>query len=491
MPVALPVVFLLLQACLFAAGPAIGRPAAYIAMVAAPALTAVACAWRGHREGQAGRSAWYAIAVSLAVWSLGALGNLWQEWILGHEYEMYRGSMLAFNLAAVPLAWMLAGEWRGGGRPATRLIDAVQASALGYAFFLVTWALLTARGAPDDDGVQTMVWLLDAQNLLLAAGALVRWAAADESGERDVYRALALFQTCYFVLLVANNHLVAGDPAFGPQQSSFIVVAFALMAGLALGAPGAQRARRPARWLVRVVRSGSPMVLGGALLIVSLFMIRIDYDIGVAGVLIAVLSHSARAAWSQVRHMERGDQLQKERSELQTIAWTDDLTGVSNRRFLEQALTRAQRREVPFGQMLSVLMIDIDHFKLLNDRLGHPAGDECLRRVARALGQALVRPGDVLARYGGEEFIVLLHDVETAGAMVVAERLRVAVEALAIENPGGPSGRLTISVGVASGPQGTGAGSAGLVVAADSALYEAKRAGRNSVRCVGVTDLSG
>jgi diguanylate cyclase (GGDEF)-like protein len=211
-------------------------------------------------------------------------------------------------------------------------------------------------------------------------------------------------------------------------------------------------------------------------------LIRVDYAFGAAGVLIAVLGYGLRSTVMQVRHIERGDRLKRDRTALRAIAWTDALTGVANRRFLDQALASAWRRGVEAGAPISVLMIDIDHFKLLNDRYGHSAGDACLRAVAQALRRALVRPGDVLARYGGEEFVALLHEADAAGAAVVAERLRAAVQALGIVNADSPSGAVSVSVGTASRVPAATAAPAVLVDAADKALYEAKVAGRNQVR---------
>jgi diguanylate cyclase (GGDEF)-like protein len=126
-------------------------------------------------------------------------------------------------------------------------------------------------------------------------------------------------------------------------------------------------------------------------------------------------------------------------------------------------------------------MVDIDHFKGLNDRYGHLAGDTCLRSVAHSMQRALGRPDDVLARYGGEEFIVLLHDADANGALVVAERVRAAVQALAIEHQGSPFGVVTVSIGMASAAIDEGRAPASLVDAADKALYAAKCSGRNRV----------
>lgn len=475
----LPLALLLLQGGLLVLWPAVAGPAAYVIMVVAPLLAALACGWRAHAEAAPARVGWAALAVSLAVWSVGAFGNLWQELVVGRAYEMYPVSTLAFNLSAVPLAFLLAGEWRERARPAARVLDGVLALALGYAYFRLTWAMLNERDTPDAASIATMVWLEDAQNLFILAAAVLRWLAAETPTERAVFRSLSAYALVYMALIFGNNHFLAGDPAYGAEHSSVITVAFALLATLALhrSAPAAPRLHGAA--LARAVSGGRPMLLAGVLLIVSLFLIRVDYAHGSAGVLIAVAGYALRNAVVQVRHIERGDRLKRERSALQAIAWTDALTGIPNRHYLDQALAGPWARERRAHHPLSVLMIDIDHFKALNDRYGHPAGDACLREVARRLQEALGRPDDVLARYGGEEFIALLHDADAAGAQAVAERLRAAVEALAVEHAGSPFGVVTVSIGAASAAQH--GETARLIAAADKALYEAKCAGRNRV----------
>jgi diguanylate cyclase (GGDEF)-like protein len=478
----LPLGFLLLQAIAFSMLPSLAGATAYVVMVVAPLLAAAAAVWRGRAEAAPARSGWFVVATALVSWAAGAFFNLRNELILGRANEMYRDSMLAFNLATVPVTFLLASEWSPAGRRLVRGLDAVLALALGYAYFLFTWSMLAADGPADASGVSSMIWLYDAQNLYIACGALVRWFAADDSSERDLFRALAAYAVVYTVVGFFNNHFAAGDPAFGPEVGSIVTGAFALFSIFALRPPGLAFSGHPSASLVRAVRSASPLMLAGALLLVSLFLIRVNYVFGAAGILIAVLGHGLRSTVAQVRHIERGDKLQRDRSELQTMAWTDALTGVANRRFLDHALGGAERRESLASHPLSVLMIDVDHFKLLNDRYGHLAGDACLRAVAQALRQALVRPGDVLARYGGEELIALLQEADSAGAMVVAERLRVAVEALRIEHVGSPARVVTVSIGAASTAMRGDATATNLIAAADKALYEAKCAGRNQVR---------
>ena len=478
----LPIGLLVAQAACFALlGPA-GIPAAYLFMVAAPLLAAAAALHRGVAERGDARIGWLAVSLAMLIWSAGAFGNYWEDVVVGKVYEMHRSSILAFNLAVVPITFLLASGWGSRGRRLARVVDAALALTLGYAYFLLTWSLLTARGAPDEAGVRAMLWLLDAQNLVLAVGALVRWRAAGDAKERELFGTLACYTVGYLAIAFVNNHYMATDPDFGARESSVVSLVFALVAGLALRPPSPAVPARRASRVARLVYGASPLFLAGMLLIVALFLIRVDYPLGTTGILVAVLGYGLRNTATQVRHIVREDRLQRDRSALRAIAWTDALTGVANRRFFDQALATAARRSLGGSQPLSVLMIDVDHFKLLNDRYGHPAGDACLRAVASALRQALVRPGDVLARYGGEEFVALLHEADADGARVVAERLRAAVQALAIENRDSTLGMVSVSVGTASGTLLADTDAGSLVEAADKALYEAKCAGRNQVR---------
>jgi len=156
------------------------------------------------------------------------------------------------------------------------------------------------------------------------------------------------------------------------------------------------------------------------------------------------------------------------------VAAIDGLTGLHNRRWLDETFSRQVERAVRSGRPLTLLLIDIDHFKRLNDELGHAAGDEALRQVSTVLAAA-VRPRDSLARYGGEEFAVLVPDVEGAQAVQVAERLRDAVASRRLAGADGTT--LTISVGV--GVKQTADTLASLLARADAALYRAKAGGRN------------
>lgn len=187
----------------------------------------------------------------------------------------------------------------------------------------------------------------------------------------------------------------------------------------------------------------------------------------------------------QMRMLMEAERRQAELAQaLDRLSSTDELTGIANRRGFEQGLMREWDRCARAGTPLALIIVDVDLFKLFNDTYGHPEGDICLRGVAQALAGAVNRPGDLVARFGGEEFAVLLPETDQAGALEIAERLRQAVDALAIGHVGSPFRRLTISAGLAVHTPGGGTpvGNAGaLVEDADAALYRAKHDGRNRV----------
>jgi len=181
--------------------------------------------------------------------------------------------------------------------------------------------------------------------------------------------------------------------------------------------------------------------------------------------------------------MEMEHRLEEANRLLRGQAMQDPLTGLSNRRHIDEALgiefRRAQRLQLPLG----IIMLDIDCFKAFNDTYGHPAGDICIRAVAGAIKAVLRRPTDLAGRYGGEEFAILLPNTDDAGVAVTGERIRQNVQELGLLHLGSPFGIVTVSVGGAAimPPVGT-IGPAAFVEAADAALYAVKQSGRNGIR---------
>ena len=183
-----------------------------------------------------------------------------------------------------------------------------------------------------------------------------------------------------------------------------------------------------------------------------------------------------------LRNISRRKELEEQ---LADLAHKDGLTGLANRRAFDEALDREWRRTLRDGAQMSLLLLDIDHFKNFNDQHGHQVGDDCLRAVSATVAGKVRRSSDTVARYGGEEIAVILPGVDMTGAAEVAEAMRVAVEALRLVALGEQGTTcLTVSVGVATALArvgGTMTMPAGLLSAADSALYKAKQEGRNRI----------
>ena len=176
------------------------------------------------------------------------------------------------------------------------------------------------------------------------------------------------------------------------------------------------------------------------------------------------------------------DRLREQRlalTDAERRAQSDPLTGVLNRRSLLERLDAACLRAQARGLPISLLFIDLDHFKSINDTWGHQAGDACLLAVIRPI-QAELRQSDVIGRYGGEEFVVILSSADSAAAQAIAARILQRVADLRVEGFGAPI-RLTCSIGVASS-ETLGVWGDQLVSRADAAVYAAKHSGRNQVR---------
>lgn len=206
-------------------------------------------------------------------------------------------------------------------------------------------------------------------------------------------------------------------------------------------------------------------------------------DIMYAGSVAGVLTLSGAFLYLFRKNIDQAEnELTLNNQYLETLSSTDALTGLANRRVLDETLEREWARLSRVPQPLSVIMCDVDHFKLFNDRYGHDGGDRCLRQIAAALKAVVSRPSDLVARYGGEEFALVLPGTDEEGARHLGERLREAVQDLGIANADvGTGARITISVGVTCLDHFRSDDASCLLKCADEALYRAKSNGRNQV----------
>jgi two-component system chemotaxis family response regulator WspR len=186
------------------------------------------------------------------------------------------------------------------------------------------------------------------------------------------------------------------------------------------------------------------------------------------------------AAYRALRESQQ--QLQKSNFELQRLTNTDGLTSIANRRYFDDYLNAEWKRAKRVQQEISLLLIDVDNFKLYNDNYGHVAGDQVLKNVARAMEASAVRSSDLSARYGGEEFAVILPGTDAEGARAAGEKLREMVEALHIGHAHSTTGEwVTVSVGAATVIPKEEQTQSDLIRLADKRLYKAKQGGKNRV----------
>jgi diguanylate cyclase (GGDEF)-like protein len=200
------------------------------------------------------------------------------------------------------------------------------------------------------------------------------------------------------------------------------------------------------------------------------------------GMIILALASLGFLLYRQIQQVITAEtELNAARSKLEIIAQTDSLTHLANRRCFDATLQQEWGRATRNNSIISVILLDIDWFKQYNDRYGHLRGDDCLRQVAAIMGSCINRAGDLVARYGGEEFVILLPETDLAGALSVAEKVRLSILNALIEHLGSPLGSVTISSGVVaiSAPEKDGYTAA--LEEADRLLYCAKAKGRNCV----------
>lgn len=448
--------------------PAHAQTLSYSFLIGAPLLAAAACVRRS--LGSEAVVGWVALAVGMVLWAGGMAMNMYQEVGLGNADSTPGISMLLYVLYGVPLTFAMAhprhAPWF------LSVIDGAMALLLGYLFFVYTFSFVTITDA-SDAGVDSLRRMFDIENLFIAGFALLRWLASEDRSRRAFFGALSLFACVYLVVAAYINHF-GSETSYGSLVDLLIDVPFLVLAVVAWRRSPV-RPVEVSRRLALGVRAGSPLILAISLLVMSALLVRAHPMLAVAGFAFATLGSGLRSVLMQVRSLEQQDRLD-------VLARVDGLTGVANRRQFDQVLQAEWTRSRRSGQGIALLMVDIDHFKVFNDRYGHPLGDACLRAVAAALAGCATRATDVVARYGGEEFAVVLPAASREGVLALAETMRIAVERLRLNSPASVCQiGVTISIGVAQLDKVTTAAPGELVAATDAALYEAKRQGRNRV----------
>ena len=466
-PVALSL-YLVGHAVLLLLFPAHRELVSYVLVTIAPLLAAAACFFNIFHAGD--MEGWVAMTAAMILWSAGMAANMIVTLFAGVGDSVDAISMLLFVLYGVPLIFAAASPEHDPWH--VRLVDGLLALTLGYLFFVHTFTFASLTGA-SPEGFVSLRLMFDIENLFIASFALVRYLTSADPLRRSFFGKLSIFAILYMCAAAYTNH-VQMNANYGSLADLVIDLPFLALALLALGYRSMPLSRIGiSPRVTHLVHAASPLMLAVTLLVVAAILFRHSPLFAIGGIAVATVGVGLRGVLVQVRSFT-------EQERLHTLSKIDALTGLPNRRHFDAVLQREWSRARRYGEGLTVLMIDIDHFKLLNDGLGHSTGDKRLCEVAKILSTCIARGTDLIARYGGEEFAAILPGTDQAHAIALGEAMRVAVERSRLPSPA-TGGIVTVSVGVGHAEIVATPNPLALFEIADVALYEAKSAGRNQL----------
>lgn len=475
---------------LFAA--VLGRTPLFINLLiaAAPVAAAAACMWRSRRQSRLLVDKWRLLALGLLIWAVGQ-GCYTYTTVISRTVQQF-ALPSDFWFLTYGIFVLLAVSSVSEDQDSTAILVADSAQAV-VAILLIYLSLFpVSRSGHHPMPAWEMNTLYFAENLALTITASLRLLAMPEGEDRFFHRTVCTFTWLMLLVSTPLNYLdvfvgsTDGSPTELGWQVPFLAVFVLAMSRETRPAPAApERARTLGAMLVY---NASPVFFTISVLLLAAHLAQQRPRIGMGAVVAALLIYTFRASILHTRLRQVQQDLNASERTLKVLnhklheqSLADALTGIANRRHFEQTLEVEWNRALRSGWPVSLVMLDIDHFKALNDRYGHMRGDECLTAVAQMLRRDLRRGGELLARYGGEEFVAVLPNVDAEGAMMTAEAMRARVEQLSMENRGSPRGKLTLSAGVCSVTPLPGMTREQLVKAADTALYRAKSGGRNRV----------
>ena len=467
---------------------------------AAAFVAGLCCLWRCNQIRQRERPAWIWIAVGLFLW---AIAQAVFTWVAGNNWNLDAVadiSDLLFFEAEIPFLLAITNTYDAESRRGALYVNLLQAAIASA----LTYVRIFRMSAPADSAVAlySIYW---AECSLLAVAATARLFTWSTEEERQRNRLLCTFLWLYLPVELLLDYpgtswhppadTLVGMMGRLPKGQLFELLwsaPFVFVGLQALRAPIGRdlpSRRSPQNRKALLLRSLFPMVITCAVFVLAVSVARQHFYVGVASILLLLIVQGFHSGVIQVSYLVgQASLLSKEKElraanlELERQSMLDPLTGIPNRRYFSEAFDKEWKRAQRKSEFISILMMDLDFFKGINDAHGHVYGDDCLVEIAKAIGNELQRAVDVVARYGGEEFIVLLPDTDLEGAGSVAAGMQSAVARLNIVNKASPfDGQLTVSIGIAATRPSSLMSRGELIARADRALYRAKREGRNRI----------
>jgi diguanylate cyclase (GGDEF)-like protein len=467
----------------------------YALQTIAPLLALAACIWKTRHVPAPVRPLWLFLMAALALWAFAMMLSAYGDLLQHVPFELAFISDFFFFFYGVPLLFALSRPVEAEGRVLFRWLDGVQAAFAGWlAYTAIFSALPFSSASIHPISTDHLVWTYDTENIVLAAGCWLRLLAAPRrSDERGFYRLLLIFLVTFAIGSGLYNRLAILWPDHAPPDL-LSIFPFLLLAALTLMESPFSKHEGEAsitsfderRASVQMfIDTASPVFFTLALLALGMVVLQHHLRTGIVAIAVALGIYGIRTTIMQMRYLRTQKELREARDRLEAISLQDGLTGVANRRRFDQTLQTEWNRAARSSESLALLLIDLDHFKALNDRRGHLAGDRCLVEVAGLLQGLAARSSDLLVRYGGEEFAVILPGTSLEAAAAMAERMRTAVAALRMGDEAAGVG-ITASFGVAACLPNQQASPEWLIDDADRALYRAKALGRNRVEVAGL-----
>lgn len=457
--------------------------ASYPFLILAPALSCAASLYRATTTTGRARTGWLLFGIALFLWTAGISLSCWED-VTEHVPEAVAWfSDFCYFLYGVPLLLILSLPAVAERVTLFLWLDAIQSTFTACLIYVDLFGGLPfLYGQIHPVPSTLLVSTYNAENILLAAFATLRLITlSDRGAARDRYALLTAFLWTYAVCAGAYNLLYAQFVLSAYQSMGLLDVLpplpFVLLTAVILGSRNNEATPSPAfdgSPIEIFLDSASPILYTLTLLALGILTLRNHFGLGVVAIVIALLIYVTRSTIVQIRYLTTQRDLSRARDRLEALSQQDPLTGIANRRCFEQTLDLEWNRSYRTQTPLSLLMIDIDHFKSINDHYGHPYGDTVLRQVAAAIQGTLPRSGDLVARYGGEEFVVILPASGREAASIVGMRILEAIRALNL-----PEGPVTVSVGATTHQIPQTSSKELLIAAADQALYLSKHHGRD------------
>jgi diguanylate cyclase (GGDEF)-like protein len=434
---------------------------------------------------------WRMVAINFSFSIVSFLCILYSEYLVPNSAGAAWLNDLRGTYRGLPLLLVLCAP-EDADRRTNRFLDIAQTVLIALIFFvLFSPALLQSHAGGLTPLEASLVNRYGyTQSTILALLALLAVFTAKTADSRLFHRVLALYLWIGVPIGIWTNHFLVNTWVAPPASATFTLSDLCLLAYIAavplLG--NTEAPQEPGRRLVFLRLAASAFLpLFGILASMLLAVAGHHPVLGIATGVISLALYGIRSTYGQFELLSVQWNLQAINERLEVLSQRDPLTGLYNRRWFSERFALEWRR-AQLGQLpISLLMLDVDHFKLFNDTQGHTEGDACLQTVSTLLAEQLHRGADALVRYGGEEFVALLPNTDSDGAHQVVQKVMSSLAELRLPHPASPFGEITVSIGgvtwrapdVESTPEQ-------MILLADAALYQAKERGRNCVHLVNV-----